>query len=162
MWLCHIQEDDLRITDTRLVMVLGMELELEMHRLFKTWRIKPNFSGMVQLIISNCYPWHLFQNELEMNGNIINIIAMMKNDSEYKRLYKQAFEDGEINSENMLKALAQFMTMLTSSNSRFDKYRRSEPGGILSSDELEGYQIFNQNVLLCHATDLFTDNSFQK
>lgn len=100
-------------------------------------------------------------NELEMNGNIIDIIAMMKNDSEYKKLYKQAFEDGEINSENMLKALAQFMTMLTSSNSRFDKYRRNETGGTLTSEELAGYALFNQKCASCHATDLFTDNSFR-
>jgi len=99
--------------------------------------------------------------EIEMNGNFSAIIAMMKNDANYRKLYKQAFENGEINAENMLKALAQFMTMLTSSNSKFDKFRRNEPGGMLSQDELEGYQIFNQKCASCHATDLFTDNSFR-
>ena len=100
-------------------------------------------------------------NQLEMNGNIISIIAMMQSDSEYQKLYKQAFKNGEINSENMLKALAQFMTMLTSSNSRFDKYRRNETGGTLTSEELDGYAIFNQKCASCHATDIFTDNSFR-
>lgn len=100
-------------------------------------------------------------NEIEMNGNIGDIITMMQNDSEYKKLYQQAFENGAINSENMLKALAQFMTMLTSSNSRFDKYRRNEPGGVLSSDEVEGYALFNQKCARCHASDIFTDNSFR-
>jgi cytochrome c peroxidase len=99
--------------------------------------------------------------EIEMNGDFSAIIAMMKNDANYRKLYKQAFENGEINAENMLKALAQFMTMLTSSNSKFDKYRRNEPGGTLTQDELEGYQIFNQKCASCHATDLFTDNSFR-
>ncbi len=100
-------------------------------------------------------------NEVEMNGNIGTIITMMQNDSEYKKLYQQAFENGAINSENMLKALAQFMTMLTSSNSRFDKYRRNESGGLLTSEELEGYALFNQKCARCHATDIFTDNSFR-
>lgn len=100
-------------------------------------------------------------NELEMNGNIIDIINMMKNDSAYKKLYKQAFANGEINSENMLKALAQFMTVLTSSNSRFDKYRRNESGGTLTPQELAGYAVFNQKCASCHATDIFTDNSFR-
>ena len=100
-------------------------------------------------------------NEVEMNGNIGTIITMMQNDSEYKKLYQQAFDDGAINSENMLKALAQFMTMLTSSNSRFDKYRRNESGGVLTSEELEGYALFNQKCAGCHATDIFTDNSFR-
>lgn len=99
--------------------------------------------------------------EIEMNGDFSAIIAMMKNDANYRKLYKQAFENGEINAENMLKALAQFMTMLTSSNSKFDKFRRNEPGGTLTQDELEGYQIFNQKCASCHATDLFTDNSFR-
>lgn len=100
-------------------------------------------------------------NELEMNGNIIDIMNMMKNDAQYKKLYKQAFSNGEINPENMLKALAQFMTMLTSSNSRFDKYRRNETGGTLTQQELEGYAIFNQKCASCHATDIFTDNTFR-
>lgn len=100
-------------------------------------------------------------NELEMNGNIIDIIDMMKSDTEYKKLYSQAFKNGEINSENMLKALAQFMTMLTSSNSKFDKYRRNEVGGTLTQEELDGYAIFNQKCASCHATDIFTDNTFR-
>ena len=100
-------------------------------------------------------------NELEMNGNILDIINMMKNDAEYQKLYKQAFKNGEVNSENMLKALAQFMTLLTSSNSRFDKYRRNETGGTLTQEELDGYAIFNQKCASCHATDIFTDNTFR-
>ena len=100
-------------------------------------------------------------NELEMNGDINAIISMMKNDAEYQKLFKQAFPQGAINSEYMLKALAQFMTLLTSSNSKFDKYRRNEIGGNLSQDEVDGYAIFNQKCASCHATDLFTDNSFR-
>lgn len=100
-------------------------------------------------------------NELEMNGDIVAIIEMMKNDATYRKLYKQAFENGEINSENMLKALAQFMTMLTSSNSKFDKFRRNEAGGTMSTQELAGYAVFNQKCASCHATDIFTDNSFR-
>ena len=77
------------------------------------------------------------------------------------KLFKQAFDGGEINSENMLKALGQFMALLVSSNSKFDKYRRNESGGTMTADELDGYAIFNQKCASCHATDLFTDNSFR-
>ena len=99
--------------------------------------------------------------EIEMHGNFENAINMMKNDAAYKKLYKQAFSNGEINSENMLKALAQFQILLVSSNSRFDKYRRNEQGGNLTANELDGYAIFNQKCASCHATDIFTDNSFR-
>lgn len=98
---------------------------------------------------------------IEMNGNFPDIIAMMQSDTSYQKLFAQAFTDGQINSENMLKALAQFMVMVTSSNSRFDQYRRNEVQGILSQEELDGYAIFNQKCASCHATDIFTDNSFR-
>lgn len=102
-----------------------------------------------------------FTSEIEMNGNFTNAINMMKADATYQKLFAQAFSDGQINSENMLKALGQFMVMVTSSNSKFDKYRRNEVGGTLSIDELAGYTVFNQKCATCHATDLFTDNSFR-
>ena len=102
-----------------------------------------------------------FTSPIEMNGNFTSAISMMKADASYQKLFAQAFPDGEINSENMLKALTQFMVMVTSSNSKFDKYRRNEAGGTLSNDELVGYAIFNQKCASCHATDLFTDNSFR-
>ncbi|GEC77514.1 cytochrome-c peroxidase [Flavobacterium aquatile] len=102
-----------------------------------------------------------FSSPLEMNGNFSDAIIMMKGDANYRKLFKQAFPDGAINSENMLKALGQFMVMVTSSNSKFDKYRRNEPGGTLSTNELEGYEIFNDKCASCHATDIFTDNSYR-
>ncbi|MBF4471029.1 cytochrome-c peroxidase [Flavobacterium sp. HJJ] len=102
-----------------------------------------------------------FTSAVEMNGNFSSAIAMMKADPEYQKLFKIAFTDGEINSENMLKALGQFMVMVTSSNSRFDKYRRKESGGTLTQQELDGYTVFNAKCASCHATDLFTDNSFR-
>ena len=102
-----------------------------------------------------------FTSEIEMHGNFENAINMMKNDANYVKLYKQVFSNGVINSENMLKALAQFQIMLVSSNSKFDKYRRNEAGGTLTILELEGYTLFNQKCASCHATDLFTDNSFR-
>lgn len=102
-----------------------------------------------------------FTSPIEMNGNFSNAITMMKGDATYRKLFKQAFADGEINSENMLKALGQFMVMVTSSNSKFDKFRRNEVGGLLTSEELDGYEIFNEKCASCHATDIFTDNSYR-
>ena len=102
-----------------------------------------------------------FTSPIEMNGNFADVIIMMKADAVYQKLFKTAFADGQINAENMLKALGQFMVMVTSSNSRFDKFRRNEAGGILSQQEQAGYTLFNQKCASCHATDLFTDNSFR-
>jgi cytochrome c peroxidase len=102
-----------------------------------------------------------FTSPIEMNGDFTKALTMMKGDAEYQKLFKIAFADGLINSENMLKALGQFMVMVTSSNSRFDKYRRNETGGTLTETELAGYTVFKSKCASCHATDLMTDNSFR-
>lgn len=98
---------------------------------------------------------------IEMNGNFSQIVAMMNGDAEYRRLFGLAFPGQPITTENMLKAMGQFLVMVTSSDSRFDKYRRNEAGGTLTQEELDGYALFNQKCASCHATDLFTDNSFR-
>ncbi|WP_363319886.1 cytochrome c peroxidase [Flavobacterium sp.] len=100
-------------------------------------------------------------NPIEMNGDFNAITQMMRNDAVYKKLFSQAFSNKAINSENLLKALGQFMASMVSSNSRFDKYKRSEVGGTLTQEEQEGYALFNQKCSSCQATDLFTDNSFR-
>ena len=99
--------------------------------------------------------------EIEMNGDLTAILAMMKADKEYQNLFKASFTDGAVSIENMLKALSQFMVMLTSSNSKFDHYRRNEAGGELTIDESAGYALFKTKCASCHATDLQTDDSFR-
>lgn len=100
-------------------------------------------------------------NPVEMNGDLTAIVAMMKADKTYKKLFKEAFTDGSVNSENMLKALSQFMLMVTSSNSKFDRFRRNEVGGSFTMEEVAGYSLFNAKCASCHATDLMTDNSYR-
>ena len=98
---------------------------------------------------------------IEMNGNFSQIVAMMNGDAEYRKLFGLAFPGKPINTENMLKAMGQFLVMVTSSNSRFDKFRRNEDGGTLTQEEQDGYVVFKQKCASCHATDLQTDNSFR-
>lgn len=109
----------------------------------------------------NLQPIIPITSEIEMNGSFSQIVAMMNNDAEYKKLFALAFPGKPINTENMLKAMGQFLVMVTSSNSRFDKFRRNEIGGTLTTEEQEGYAIFKDKCASCHATDLFTDNSFR-
>jgi cytochrome c peroxidase len=98
---------------------------------------------------------------IEMNGDLNAILAMMKADKTYSQLFKASFNDGAVSVENMLKALSQFMVMLTSSNSKFDHYRRNEAGGTFNDQEKAGYTIFETKCASCHATDLMTDDSFR-
>jgi cytochrome c peroxidase len=67
-------------------------------------------------------------NPVEMNADLSAVVVMMKADPVYRNLFCSS-TDGKINSENMLKALSQFMVMMISSNSKYDKFRRNEAGG---------------------------------
>ena len=98
---------------------------------------------------------------IEMDANLNAVVAMLNSDVAYRQLFGQAFPGKPINTEYMLKAMSQFMVMMISSDSKFDKFRRNEPSGVFSLDELEGYAIFNNKCASCHSTDLQTDHSFR-
>ena len=100
-------------------------------------------------------------NEVEMGETMTNVLSKLQADSEYQRLFASAFEDAEVSNENFLKALAQFMVTMISSNSKYDKYVRNEEGGKFSDLEKEGLAVFESKCATCHASDLFTDNSFR-
>ena len=59
----------------------------------------------------------------------------------------------------MLKALAQFMGTIVSSNSKYDKVQRGEAS--FTTSEQNGYNFFKANCETCHKEPLFTDNSFR-
>ncbi len=99
--------------------------------------------------------------ELEMDETLSNIELKLKEDAYYQKQFQLAFEDGAISSENILKALSQFMLMMVSSNSKYDKYIRNEDGVTLTDIELRGQTIFQNKCTSCHATDLFTDQSYR-
>lgn len=100
-------------------------------------------------------------NEIEMRGDLPKILDKLRLDIEYQQMFKKAYNDEKMTSTSMLKALAQYMTLLVSSNSKYDKYVRKEAGGYLSDIEQKGLALFRQNCSSCHSTDLFTDNSFR-
>lgn len=98
-------------------------------------------------------------NPVEMDLKFSDAVDRVRNKSEYKKMFKAAFGSEEVTSTKFLQAMSQFMNMLVTANSRYDKYVRNE-GETLTSDELEGLNLFTQKCNACHSTDLFTDNSF--
>jgi cytochrome c peroxidase len=109
----------------------------------------------------NMVPIVPIHNVDEMDENIPSIISKLEADGEYRRLFGLAFENNEVNSTNMMKAMAQFMTIMISSNSKYDKFVRNEDNVSFIETELEGRNLFNDKCASCHATDLFTDNQFR-
>lgn len=95
----------------------------------------------------------------EMAETIANVIKKVGADTTYIRLFNLAFEDGKINSQHLLKALAQFTGSIQSYNSKYDKVKNGEDS--FSISEKLGYQTFLANCNSCHKEPLFTDNSFR-
>jgi len=97
----------------------------------------------------------------EMHRPLAAALAQLNADPEYRRLFAAVYGPGPIDTPQFLRALAQFTAALTSSNSRYDHYARHEPGGALTSQEVSGLATFRAKCASCHATDLFTDESYR-
>ncbi|WP_281980087.1 cytochrome-c peroxidase [Tenacibaculum mesophilum] len=100
-------------------------------------------------------------NPVEMDETVTNILEKLQQDTAYRKLFSQAFEDGEINADNTFKAMSQFMLMMVSANSKYDKYIRVEKGGEFSEQERKGLELFKSKCASCHTSDLFTDDAFR-
>lgn len=100
-------------------------------------------------------------NEVEMGETMTGVLQKLQLDETYQKEFNAAFEEGGVNHENFLKALAQFMVMMVSYNSKYDKYVRNEDGVSLTEQELEGLNIFQEKCASCHTTDLFSDGGFR-
>jgi cytochrome c peroxidase len=100
------------------------------------------------------------ENPLEMDEKLGNVLAKLRKNPKYPPLFNKALGSTEISTNSFLKALSQFMLMAISANSRYDKYIRKE-GEILTSEELQGLEIFKQKCATCHSGELFTDFSFR-
>jgi cytochrome c peroxidase len=95
----------------------------------------------------------------EMAETVENVIGKLQADGKYKQMFAAAFGDETINSQRMLKALAQFMGFMTSANSKYDKMKRGEV--VFNSFEQSGYQLFKTKCATCHPEPMFTDFSFR-
>ncbi len=95
----------------------------------------------------------------EMAESLLNIVEKLKADSSYVTYFSTAFEDGRINSQHLLKALAQFTGSIQSYNSKYDRVKNGEDS--FSISEKLGYTTFLLKCNGCHKEPLFTDNSFR-
>lgn len=95
----------------------------------------------------------------EMAETLPSILKKLNADTSYIRLFKNAFSDGKINSQHLLKALAQFTGSIQSYNTKYDKVKRGEASFTISEEM--GYKTFSANCNSCHKEPLFTDLSYR-
>lgn len=95
----------------------------------------------------------------EMAETVEEVIGRLKADPYYPAQFKAAFGTDEVNSQRMLKALAQFMGAMVSGNAKFDKVKRGQASFTLA--EQSGYMVFKAKCASCHPEPLFTDLRFR-
>lgn len=105
-------------------------------------------------------PINAITSDLEMAEKLAHVIEKMQRSKTYPEKFRRAFGTNEVTSQRMLFSLSQFMNLMISANSRYDRYVRNE-GEVLSEEEISGLTLFKIKCSSCHATDLFTDGSFR-
>lgn len=101
------------------------------------------------------------QNPIEMDETLANVVLKLQNSATYRSLFLEAYGSDSITSQMMLKAMAQFMALLVSADSKYDKYIRGEAGGSMTTQEIRGLNLFRQKCASCHVEPLFTDLTFR-
>lgn len=112
------------------------------------------------------------EDPIEMASTVTGALERINGKPFYRDLFYKAFGSRTATSDNLAKAIEQFMLTFVSSNSRFDKGRRGELA--LTQDELDGLT-FTQaendpsvgarggDCFHCHGTsgELFSDNDYK-
>lgn len=98
-------------------------------------------------------------NPVEMNETMANVVSKISNSTKYTPLFTKAFGDGTVNTQRILKAMAQFMGTMYSYNSKYDKVKKGTE--TFTTQEQSGYSLFVQNCASCHKEPLFTDYTFK-
>jgi cytochrome c peroxidase len=95
----------------------------------------------------------------EMGENTADVLTKLRSDATYPALFNAAFGDENIDADRLSKALAQFVLMLVSSNSKYDKVMRGE--ATFNLPEQTGYDVFKSKCTGCHKEPLTTDFTYR-
>lgn len=98
-------------------------------------------------------------NPLEMNEDLASVLKKLQQNKEYVSLFKTVYTDSLITSDKLLKSLSQFLVLLISADSRYDRFKHGKD--TLSKQEKRGLKLFKANCATCHKEPLFTDNTYR-
>lgn len=97
-------------------------------------------------------------NPVEMNETIPGILAKLNNSNYWKGRFKTAFGVNTISDYEVFKALSQFVLMLISDNSLYDKVVQGKAS--FSANQQAGYEIFQAKCASCHTEPMYTNYAF--
>ena len=98
-------------------------------------------------------------NPLEMDESLPRILTKLKASDKYKDLFYKAFKDSTISSQRFLKALTQFMGLMITNQSKYDKYIAGKEE--FNEEEKQGLTLFEKKCASCHTAPLFTNNEYK-
>ncbi|WP_395047436.1 cytochrome-c peroxidase [Flavobacterium sp.] len=96
---------------------------------------------------------------VEMDETLQNVVYKLQNNEKYQQLFYNAFGTSKVTGQLTLKALSQFLVMLKTSNSKYDKVMREEE--LFTDIEQKGYNLFKINCASCHQEPLFSSDKFE-
>ncbi len=97
-------------------------------------------------------------NPLEMHETMTNVVAKLNASEHYKAKFKKAYGNATVTDQNLLKALAQFMAMMISADSKYDNYVLGK--ATYTSAEENGLQLFRTHCVSCHTEPLTSSFGF--
>jgi cytochrome c peroxidase len=121
------------------------------------WQKELHWDGQFKSLYTEATQPILTHNE--MAENFFTIIFRLGNDTAYRGMFKAAFGTPVVTEDRILRALAQFTGYITSSDSKYDRYKRGET--TLTVSEQNGYQLYQTKCATCHPEPMFTDYSYR-
>ncbi len=121
------------------------------------WEREMNWDGGINHL--EVQPLSPLMDPHEMAESLNKVIDKLKKDKQYPALFNKTFGTPVINSQRILKALAQFTASLVSADSKYDQMKKGN--AVFNPYEQKGYEIFQQKCTSCHAEPLFTDFSYR-
>ena len=95
----------------------------------------------------------------EMDNEIGKVLKKLRNQSNYKQLFKKAYGDTSITTERFTDAMAQFENSLLSFESKYDSVKQGKSK--FTNQEERGYGLFKSNCSACHSEPFFTAFQFK-
>ena len=121
------------------------------------WQKELHWDGQFRSLYSEASQPILAHNE--MAENFFTIIFRLGSDSSYERMFKSAFGTPVVTEDRILNALAQFTGYITSSDSKYDQYKKGQAS--FTTSEENGYQLYQSKCATCHPEPMFTDYSYR-
>lgn len=98
-------------------------------------------------------------NPVEMNETMANVVQKLQSSDSYRGLFKKAFGSEQVSDQRIFKALACFMGMFISDQSKYDQVKNGK--ATFTDDEQAGYTLYQNKCSTCHPEPLFTDHSYR-